>query len=79
MTRQCIMGRVLSERRISHHGEHWRPRLIRRAQPFDAEGMRLSGQPVAIADELLYFEPLGSADFSVSRTGIVTYQLAASV
>jgi serine/threonine protein kinase len=44
------------------------------AQPFDANKLSLSGEPMAVADNLLYFQALGFADFSVSDNGVLVYQ-----
>jgi Tol biopolymer transport system component len=48
------------------------------AQPFDAERLRFVGEAASIADDLLYFAPLGFADLSSSTTGVLVYQVAAS-
>jgi Tol biopolymer transport system component len=44
------------------------------AQPFDAATLKVSGEPAVVAENLLYFQPVGFADFSVSDTGILSYQ-----
>jgi Tol biopolymer transport system component len=49
------------------------------AQSFDQTKLNLSGEPVAVADNLLYFQPVGLADFSVSNNGVLAYQAGASL
>ncbi len=44
------------------------------AHPFDATARQLTGDPVPVAENLLYFRNLGQADFSVSRNGVLAYQ-----
>jgi hypothetical protein len=44
------------------------------AQRFDLHGLRLSGEPVALATNIHVFQPTGSADFSVSENGVLVYQ-----
>jgi DNA-binding winged helix-turn-helix (wHTH) protein/Tol biopolymer transport system component len=44
------------------------------AQPFEAERSRLAGQPVPIAQDVIYFGPSAQASFSVSDTGVLVYQ-----
>jgi eukaryotic-like serine/threonine-protein kinase len=44
------------------------------AQAFDVSTLTLSGSPVPVAEDLLYFRDLGQADFSVSSNGILAYQ-----
>ncbi len=43
------------------------------AQRFDVEGLRLSGEPVALATNVHVFQPTGAADFSVSENGVLVY------
>ena len=45
-----------------------------RAQPFDAATPKVSGEAAVVAENLLYFQPVGFADFSVSDTGVLSYQ-----
>ncbi len=49
------------------------------AQPFDGRALRLTGDPMPIADQLLYFWPTGAADFSVSENGVLAYRAGASI
>ena len=49
------------------------------AQPFDLRTLSLSGAPRVVANDLLYFRALGWADFSASRTGVLTYQAGATL
>jgi eukaryotic-like serine/threonine-protein kinase len=44
------------------------------AQPFDAIRLRLMGDPVSIAQNVSYYGPVLSADFSVSANGVLVYQ-----
>ena len=44
------------------------------AQPFDASHQRLTGPPFAIAQNVPYYGPNLSANFSVSNTGVLVYQ-----
>ena len=48
------------------------------AQPFDATNLRLMGAAVPVAEGLMYLQPLGAADFSVSNAGMLAYRAAAS-
>ena len=41
------------------------------AQPFDAKNLRLTGDPVRIADQIPFNGANGRAAFAVSETGIV--------
>jgi Tol biopolymer transport system component len=44
------------------------------AQAFDLRSRRTSGEPTAIAEDLLYFRDLGQSDFSVSKNGVLAIQ-----
>ncbi|MBZ5622323.1 MAG: winged helix-turn-helix domain-containing protein [Acidobacteriia bacterium] len=44
------------------------------AQPFDAEGLRLTGDAVPLAGNMHVFQPTAAADFSVSNNGVLVYQ-----
>jgi Tol biopolymer transport system component/DNA-binding winged helix-turn-helix (wHTH) protein len=44
------------------------------AQPFDLAGHHVTAEPKAIARRVSSFGPTGSADFSVSRGGVLAYQ-----
>jgi Tol biopolymer transport system component/DNA-binding winged helix-turn-helix (wHTH) protein len=44
------------------------------AQPFDAERLRVAGEPVSLANNMHVFAPTAAADFSVSRTGDLVYE-----
>ena len=44
------------------------------AQPFDAERLQVTGEPVSLANNMHLFAPTGAADFSVSRTGDLVYE-----
>ena len=44
------------------------------AQPFDLSTLSVSGSPMPLAEDLLYFRNLGQADFSVSTNGVLAYQ-----
>lgn len=44
------------------------------AQPFDAQSVRLVGQPVTVAQNVIYFGPSASACFSLSDSGMLVYQ-----
>jgi serine/threonine protein kinase len=44
------------------------------AQPFDAEALRVTGDPIPISDNVWYFRSTGNAAFSVSENGSVVYQ-----
>src|SRR5438270_7464504 len=44
------------------------------AQPFDLARRRITAEPRAIARRIPSFGPTGSADFSVSRRGVLAYQ-----
>jgi len=44
------------------------------AQPFDLAGHHVTAEPKAIARRVSSFGPTGSADFSVSRSGVLAYQ-----
>jgi Tol biopolymer transport system component len=46
------------------------------AQPFDADRLRTSGEPVVVAAQLTYSQTNGRASFSVSDTGLLAYRLA---
>ena len=44
------------------------------AQPFDAAHMRLSGEPFPVAQNVPYYGPVMSANFSVSTNGVLVFQ-----
>ena len=44
------------------------------AQPFDAKGIRITGDPVPVAEEVQYFPQHYGALFSVSENGLLLYQ-----
>ena len=44
------------------------------AQPFDAGALRVTGDPIAISDNVWFFRSTGSASFSVSENGSLVYQ-----
>ncbi|MGH9316719.1 MAG: protein kinase domain-containing protein, partial [Thermoanaerobaculia bacterium] len=44
------------------------------AQPFDAKGLRITGDPFPVAEEIQYFPQVYSALFSVSENGVLLYQ-----
>jgi eukaryotic-like serine/threonine-protein kinase len=44
------------------------------AQPFDADRVRLTGEPFPIAQNVIYYGPNLSANFSVSGNGVLVYQ-----
>jgi len=44
------------------------------AQPFDADRLRLAGEPFPIARDVIYFGPTLSTSFSVSANGVLVYQ-----
>jgi Tol biopolymer transport system component len=48
------------------------------AQPFDATNVRFMGAAVPVAEGLMYLQPIGAADFSVSNAGMLAYRTAAS-
>jgi WD40-like Beta Propeller Repeat len=48
------------------------------AHPFDARRLRVDGEPLAIDQGIPFFDPTGSASFSVSRDGILVYQTGES-
>ena len=43
------------------------------AQPFDADSLRLSGEPAVIVEHMPYFDKTGWAEFSVSETGVLVH------
>jgi serine/threonine protein kinase len=48
------------------------------AQPFDPDKLEFSGEPLSIAENLLFSNELhGSADFGVAETGLLVYRSAA--
>jgi Tol biopolymer transport system component/tRNA A-37 threonylcarbamoyl transferase component Bud32 len=49
------------------------------AQPFDAARLSVSGDPVRIADEISYEGNNGLGHFSVSRSGVLTYNFGSSL
>lgn len=44
------------------------------AQPFDAGGLRLTGDAIPLAGDMHVFQPTAAADFSVSNNGVLVYQ-----
>jgi serine/threonine protein kinase len=44
------------------------------AQPFDADRLQLSGEPLPIAQNVIYYGPNLSTSFSVSENGVLVYQ-----
>jgi hypothetical protein len=44
------------------------------AQPFDADRVRIMGEPVSIAQNVIFYGPTLSASFSVSQNGVLVYQ-----
>ncbi len=44
------------------------------AQPFEADRSQLAGEPLPIAQNVIYFSPSAQASFSVSDTGVLVYQ-----
>lgn len=44
------------------------------AQAFDAEKLKLLGEPQQLAQGIVYFRPSASASFSVSTNGVLVYQ-----
>jgi serine/threonine protein kinase/WD40 repeat protein len=44
------------------------------AQPFDAEALRVSGDPIPVGENVWFFRATGNASFSVSENGSVVYQ-----
>ncbi len=44
------------------------------AQPFDEDRLRLDGEPFPIAQNVIYYGPVLSANFSVSANGVLVYQ-----
>ncbi len=44
------------------------------AQSFDLRTKRATGDPTAIAEDLVYFRDLGQSDFSVAKSGVLSYQ-----
>jgi len=62
----------------SHSGSPGYMLLIRGgsllAQPFDAEGLHVHGEPVALAQNVIYYGSNFSASFSSSDTGVLVYQ-----
>jgi len=44
------------------------------AQPFDAKGLSVSGEPKLLVEQIPYFDPTGFSEFSVSDTGVLVYQ-----
>jgi Tol biopolymer transport system component len=49
------------------------------AHPFDVEVTRFTGEPILLDEGLWYFKPIGSADFSVSETGVLAYRTGTNV
>ncbi len=48
------------------------------AQPFDARGLLLLGSQVPVAEQVLVMSERWTANFSVSRTGVLAYQAGAA-
>jgi len=48
------------------------------AQPFDLKNLKLTGQPIAIADSVTSFSPASTGRFSVSRNGVLAYNTGAT-
>lgn len=46
------------------------------AQRFDLNTLRLSGEPMLVAGSVFHFRPTGLSRFSVSRSGIISYEPA---
>jgi eukaryotic-like serine/threonine-protein kinase len=44
------------------------------AQPFDAKRMRMTGEPVRLAEDVAYVPRSGRAAFDVSQTGVLVYR-----
>lgn len=44
------------------------------AQTFDADGLRLIGEPFSLVQNITFFGPSASGNFSVSRNGVLAYQ-----
>lgn len=44
------------------------------AQPFDVAALRVTGDPVLLADNMYVFQPTAATDFSVSNNGVLVYQ-----
>ena len=49
------------------------------AQAFDLKTLRLSGEPIPVAEGLSYFNPTGDADFSVSENGVLAFKAGAII
>jgi len=49
------------------------------AHPFDASARRFTDQPIVIAEGLWFFKPTGTADYSVSENGVLTYRAGTNV
>jgi serine/threonine protein kinase/dipeptidyl aminopeptidase/acylaminoacyl peptidase len=47
---------------------------ILRAQPFDPQSGRVTGEPFSIVERVRYFLSTGTASFAASRTGTLVYQ-----
>lgn len=62
----------------SHPGEPGMLLYVRQgsllAQPFEAERSQLAGEPLPIAQNVIYFGPSAQASFSVSDTGVLVAQ-----
>jgi len=44
------------------------------AQPFDVDGLRVTGDAIPLAGNMHVFQPTAAADFSVSNNGVLVYQ-----
>jgi eukaryotic-like serine/threonine-protein kinase len=44
------------------------------AQPFDTKTLKTHGEPQPIAENVFWFEPSGTAQFSISQTGLLVYR-----
>ncbi|MEE9235038.1 MAG: protein kinase [Candidatus Acidoferrales bacterium] len=48
------------------------------AHPFDANKLRLQGEPLTIAAQVEHYGPVGLVNFSVSESGVLAYQAGGS-
>jgi serine/threonine protein kinase len=49
------------------------------AQPFDTRTFSLAGEPVAVAQDLVYFQEIGMTDISASNDGMLAYLSGMSI
>jgi eukaryotic-like serine/threonine-protein kinase len=49
------------------------------AQPFDVHGLRVSGDPVSVAEDVAYDAGSFRTDFAVSETGVLAYRSGSSL